>query len=162
MAWLVSMNRMPPSEFAADVHAVSRLCRAPVQDALAILSSAAGLARWNLGLGRTQEQAPGRFSGISLFGGSAGVAQVQLDAACGWVDYRVGSDAQHLVPRIQARVQPGAELGYAEDSCVVTLMAWRSADMDDARWRRLCVTHEVEIDIIRAELERVPDGGAPA
>jgi hypothetical protein len=40
-------------------------------------------------------------------------------------------------------------------------MAWRSADMDDARWRRLCATHEVEIDIIRAELERASDSGVP-
>lgn len=148
------MNRMSQPEAFADVHAVARLCRAPAQEAVALLSTAAGLARWNLGLWLTQEQAPGLLSGRSLFGGGHGLAQVQVDAAHGWVDYRVGSDAQHLVPRIQARVQPGAELGYAADHCVVTLMAWRSADMDDVRWRRLCSTHEVEIDIIRAELER--------
>jgi len=155
------MNRMPPPQAAADVHAVARLCRARVPQALALLSTAAGLARWNLGLWHTQEQAPGWLSGSSLFGGGRGLAQVQVDATRGWVDYRVGSDAQHLVPRIQARVQPGAELGYTEDRCIVTLMAWRSADMDDARWRRLCATHEVEIDIIRAELERAPDSGVP-
>jgi hypothetical protein len=159
MASLGSMNRMPSPEAPTDVHAVARLCKARVPDALALLSTAAGLARWNLGLWHTQEQAPGLLSGRSLFGGGHGLAQVQVDTARGWVDYRVGSDAQHLVLRIQARVQPGAELGYAADSCIVTLMAWRSADMDDARWRRLCRTHEVEIDIIRAELERV--SGAP-
>ena len=153
------MNRMPLPEPTADVHAAVRLCRVPAQTALALLSTAAGLARWNLGLWHTQEQAPGWLSGRSLFGGGQGLAQVQVDAARGGVDYRVGGDAQRLVPRIQARVQPGAELGYAEDHCLVTLMAWRSADMDDARWRRLCATHEVEIDIIRAELERAP--GAP-
>jgi hypothetical protein len=40
------------------------------------------------------------------------------------------------------------------------LMALRSAEMDDARWQRLCAAHEVEIDIIRAELERSPEGNA--
>jgi len=153
---------MPPPEPAADVHAAARLCRAPVPQALALLSTAAGLARWNLGLWHTQEQSHGWLTGRSLFGGGHGMAHVQVDPARGWVDYRVGSDAQHLVPRIQARVQPGAELGYADDHCIVTLMAWRSVGMDDVHWRRLCATHEVEIDIIRSELERAPDSGAPA
>lgn len=155
------MNPMLQSDFAAEVHAVSRLCRAPAQEAMALLSTATGLARWNLGLWHTQEQSPGWLSGRSLFGGGRGLAQVQVDLARGCVDYRVGSDAQQLVPRIQARVQLGAELGYSDDSCVVTLMAWRSADMDDARWRRLCATHEVEIDMIRAELECVPSSRTP-
>ena len=155
MVRLGSMKRMSQHEATTEVHAVARLCSARVEDALSLLSSAAGLAIWNLGLWYTQEQVPGLLSGRSLFGGGHGLAQVQVDAARGWVDYRVGSDAQRLVPRIQARVQPGAELGFADDHCVVTLMAWRSADMDDGRWRRLCSTHEVEIDIIRAELGRV-------
>ena len=159
MGLLDSMKRMPQHEPLADVHAVARLCRARSEDALALLSTAAGLARWNLGLWHTQQQAPGLLSGRSLFGGGQGLAQVQVDAARGWVDYRVGADAQQLVPRIQARVQPGAELGHAADHCIVTLMAWRSADMDDARWQRLCATHEVEIDIIRAELARTPGAG---
>lgn len=154
------MERMSPTETSTDIHAVARLCRAPVQAALALLSTAAGLARWNLGLWHTQEQSPGRLSGRSLFGGGQGLADVQVDADRGWIDYRVGGEAQQLVPRIQARVQPGAELGYADDRCIVSLMAWRSADMDDARWQRLCATHQVEIEIIRAELERAPDGGA--
>lgn len=134
---------------------------------MALLSRAEGLARWNLGLWQTQEEAPGLLAGISLFGGGRGVAKVQVDVPRGWVGYRVGADAHHLVPRIQARVQAGAELGYAEGTCVVTLMAWRSADMDDARWQRLCAAHAVEIDLIRAGLERPPAGaanvaGAPA
>ena len=158
---------MSPSERASGVHAVARLCRARVEDALALLSTAAGLARWNLGLWQTQERGPGLLAGTSLFGGGRGVARVQVDAPRGWVDYRVGSEGQELVPRIQARVQPGAELGHGDGTCVVTLMAWRSADMDDARWQRLRSAHEVEIEIIRAELERPPadsdsDSGARA
>ena len=145
---------------AAEVHAVARLCHSRLDDALALLSTAAGLARWNLGLWHTQQQAAGLLAGTSLFGGGGrGLARVVVDAARGWVDYRVGSDAQELVPRIQARVQPGAELGHVEGTCIVTLMAWRSAGMDEARWQRLCAAHEVEIEMIRAELERAPAEG---
>ena len=151
---------MSQPESASEVHAVARLCRARAEDALALLSTAAGLARWNLGLWQTREQGLGLLEGASLFGGGRGLARVQVDVPRGWVDYRVGLDAQDLVPRIQARVQPGAELGYPQDTCVVTLMAWRSADMDDARWQRVRAAHEVEIDMIRAALERPPADGA--
>ena len=108
------------------------------------------------GAGMTNSLVVGNGSAGSLFGGGRGLARVVVDAARGWVDHRVGSDAQELVPRIQARVQPGAELDHAEGTCIVTLMAWRrrSAGMDDARWQRLCAAHEVEIEMIRAELER--------
>jgi hypothetical protein len=139
-----------------DVHAVARLCHVRATDALALLSTAEGMARWCLGLWQTRELAPGLLAGTSLFGGGSGLARVTVDAARGLVDYAVGGDEATLQPRIQARVQPGAELGFDEDSCVVTLIAWRTAGMDDARWQRLQNTHEVEIDIIRSELERAP------
>lgn len=136
---------------------MARLCRARVAEALALLSTAAGLGRWNLGLWHTREAAPGLLSGTSLFGGAPGLAQVQVqvqeDGAGGSVHYRVGATPQTLVPRIQARVQAGEELGHAAGTCVVTLLAWRTADMDATRWQRLCATHETEIEIIRSVLE---------
>jgi hypothetical protein len=137
----------------SDVHAVACLCRASVADALTLLSSAAGLARWNLGLRNTRELAPGMLAGTSLFDGGSGHAQVEVDAARGLVDYRVGADVGQLVARIQARVQPGEQLGHAPGSCVVTLLAWRTAQMDDDRWRRLQAVHEVEIELIRSRLD---------
>ena len=140
----------------SDVHAVARLCHASVAEALALLSSAQGLARWNLGLWNTRELAPGLMGGTSLFGGASGLVRVQVDAARGWVDYAVGSQADALVPRILARVQPGVELGHGSDCCIVTLLAWRTADMDEGRWQRLRAAHEVEIDLIRAQLEEAP------
>ncbi|MDH5539807.1 MAG: hypothetical protein OEY03_10400 [Rhizobacter sp.] len=137
----------------SDVHAVARLCRTSVPDALALLSQAPGLAQWNLGLWRTREVKLGLLSGESLFGGGSGLARVQIDAARGLIDYAVGADEQSLVPRIQARVQAGAELGHAPGTCVVTLLAWRTAGMDDSRWQRLMAAHEVEIELIRCQLE---------
>lgn len=136
-----------------DVHAVARLCRCLPAQALALLSEAPGLARWNLGLWHTQAAGPGLLAGRSLFGGGSGLARVQVNAQEGWVSYAVGASEAELVPRIQARVQPGPELGFEAGQCVVTLLAWRPAGMGDDRWQRLKAAHEVEIDLIRAALE---------
>lgn len=135
------------------VHAVSCLCRTEPAAALALLSQAAGLARWNLGLWHTQEVAPGLLAGRSLFGGAAGQVQVQVDAQRGTVGYAVGATPAARQLRIEARVQPAVELGYAPGLCLVSLLAWRPADMDDGRWQRLQAAHAVEIELIRSCLE---------
>ena len=140
------------------VHAVARLCRGCVPDALAVLSTAAGLARWNLGLWHTREVEPALLAGTSLFGGGQGLARVLVDAARGSVEYCVGASRESLQPRIQARVQPGPELGHAAGTCLVTLLAWRTAAMTDEQWQRLAAVHEVEIELIRAALEAPPAG----
>ncbi len=151
---------MPTDAHAA--HVCSRLCQAPAAAAVALLSTAAGLARWNLGLWHTRQIEPDVFTGQSLFDGAPGWVRVRVHAELGLIDYWVGADAQSvappmqaiaLAPRIQARVSAGLALGHAEPSCVVSLLAWRTAAMDDARWQRLVATHEVEIDIIRGQLE---------
>ena len=43
------------------------------------------------------------------------------------------------------RVVPGAVLERNPQSCVVSLIAWRQAGMDDARWAGLKSGHESEI-----------------
>ncbi len=140
------------------VHIASRLCQASVAQAFDALASAAGMARWNLGLWHTRELQPGLFSGQSLFDGASGRVRVQADAERGLIDYAVGADAQALVPRIQAQVRDGALLGYAAGTCVVSLLAWRSVHLDDARWQRLMRTHELELDLIQAQLQAAAVG----
>lgn len=136
-----------------EIHAVARLCRCTAPAALALLSQADGLARWNLGLWHTRVAGPNLLAGTSLFDGGAGLARVQVDAASGWVSYAVGGQEAELQPRIQARVQPGPELGYPAGHCVISLLAWRTATMDAERWQRLKAAHEVEIELIRSQLE---------
>ena len=146
------------------VHAVARVCRAAPQAALQHLSSAEGMARWTLGLWNTREVSPGLYTGASLTDGASGWVRVQVDAAGETVDYAVGATPDALVARIRATVVPGPRLGYAPDQVVVTLMAWRTAGMDDVRWARLVALHEVEIDLIRGQLESaaVPAPPPPA
>jgi len=138
------------------VHATARLCQAPVAAALAHLSTQAGMSRWILGLWDCHEVETGLFQGASLFDGASGWVRVVVDAARGQVDYQVGATPTALKPRIRASVIDGPTLGYPAGSCMVTLAAWRTSDMDDARWARLMHTHETEIELIQAQLAASP------
>jgi hypothetical protein len=136
------------------IHAAARLCKSTGQAALHHLSSPDGLARWNLGMFDTTQAPDGLLSGISLFDGKRAYARADVDPARGLVTYRIGSDPHTLVPRIQAQVVDGAPLGYEVGHVLVCLQTWRPSDMDDARWARLAATHETEIELIKAQLER--------
>jgi hypothetical protein len=140
------------SPAASLVHATARLCPVPVPQALAHLSEQAGMARWILGLWDCREVGEGLFAGASLFDGAQGFVRVVVDAARGEVDYWVGAEPQALARRIRATVLAGESLGHPAGTSLVTLEAWRTAGMDDARWARLQITHETEIELIRAQL----------
>ena len=138
------------------VHATARLCAATPAEALAHLSTRAGMSRWILGLWNCREVAPGLFQGESLFDGGSGWVRVNVDAERAQVGYLVGATVESLVPRIRANVIAGETLGHAAGTCVVTLEAWRTGDMGDERWQRLMHTHETEIELIRAQLASLP------
>lgn len=133
-------------------HAASALCPVPMARAFAYLTSAAGMARWCLGMSGCAEVEPGLMRGRSLFDGSQAYVHIDADAARGIVDYHCGATPDALVPRIHARVVPGPTLGHRADQCVVTLLAWREAGMDDARWARLVASHEAEVLLVREQL----------
>jgi hypothetical protein len=58
------------------VHAVACLCRCTPVRALDHLATAAGMARWCLGLFETRETADGLVTGRSLFDGAVGWARI--------------------------------------------------------------------------------------
>ena len=138
------------------VHATARLCNATCAQAMAHLSTGAGMSRWILGLWNCRETAPGLFTGVSLFDGASGWVRVVADAGRGQVDYLVGATPETLVPRIRACVIDGPRLGHADGTCLVTLEAWRTGDMSEERWARLVATHETEIELIHAQLGAAP------
>jgi hypothetical protein len=137
----------------AFVHATARLCQGPVAQVMAHLTTAEGMARWNLGLSSCRELEPGLFTGASLFDGAQGWVRIVAVPGLDAVDYHVGASPERLVPRIHARVVDGAPLGHDAGTCVVTLLAWRDGGMTDERWRRLVCTHETEIELIQAQLK---------
>lgn len=135
------------------IHAAARVCRASVPAALAHLSTADGLKRWNLGMFDTTQGPDNVLTGLSLFDGARAFARAEIDPRNGLVTYLVGADRHKLVPRIQAQVVDGAALGYPVGLILVSLQTWRIHDMADAQWQRLTRTHETELDLIKAQLE---------
>ncbi|MGH8704693.1 MAG: hypothetical protein ACREUO_04645, partial [Burkholderiales bacterium] len=112
------------------------------------------VGRWALGCFDTRKVGKNLFRGASLFDGEELLFRTVGDRARLVVDYHVGTDAAKLVPRLMARVIPGAAVGRARNSCLVSLVAWRDGSMPEARWERLVACHEVEIRLVQALLAR--------
>ncbi len=134
-------------------HVASAICIAPAERVFAHLTSAPGMSRWCLGMTECIEVSPGLLLGRSLFDGSSAYARIDADALRLTVDYYCGGSPESLAPRIHGRVVRGASLGYADDRCMATLLAWRPAGMSDERWWRLKASHETEILLVREQLE---------
>jgi hypothetical protein len=133
-------------------HCATATCRAPADTAYAFLADPAQLGTWALGCWEASPVGDGVVSGTSLFDGSTTSVRVDGDPERLAADFAVGSDPDALVHRISARVVPGAGLGY-DEGCLVTLLAWRPAAMDDERWARLTASHETEILLLRGRIE---------
>jgi hypothetical protein len=134
-------------------HSVTALLRVPAKIAFDFMRDPIALGRWSLGCFATQPVGKGRIhSGRSLFDGSEGLFEIAADPERMIVDYLVGTPGR-MVPRISARIVAAATCDLDPSQCYVTLTAWRSTGMDEARWHRLCATHEAEILLIQAQCE---------
>lgn len=134
-------------------HCVTALVQAEASAAFAYLADPRKLGRWSLGAMDTREtEVPGLYAGTSLFDGGTGYFAVQARPEFGEIDWLIGPRGT-LVHRISARVLAGPPLGHPAGTSLVTLIAWRPADMNDARWARLIATHEAEIHLIKAQIE---------
>jgi hypothetical protein len=134
-------------------HCATAVCDAEPAAAFAFLADASQLGSWALGCWGAKPVAEGVVGGTSLFDGSDTYVRADADPDRLAVDFAVGTDPHELVHRISARVVPAVELGYAEGSSVVTLLAWRAADMPEDRWHRLVASHEAEILLLQARLQ---------
>jgi hypothetical protein len=137
-------------------HCATAVCDAEPAASFAFLADASRLGSWALGCWGAEPTADGAVVGVSLFDGSKTYVRTDADPERLAVDFAVGSDPRQLVHRISARVVPGAALGYAQGSSIVTLIAWRSAEMADDRWARLVASHEAEILLLQARLQKTP------
>jgi hypothetical protein len=127
---------------------------APAERAFAFMADGLKLGTWAMGCWNTRAVGPDLFVGNSLFDGAEGYVRIVADRALLAIDYHVGAAPDQLAHMNSARVIPGATLGRDPASCVVTLLAWRPAAMDDARWQRVRVTHEAEMLLIQSWLAR--------
>jgi hypothetical protein len=139
------------SEGASHIASIAVKC--PAENVFVFMADATKLHRWSFGTWRTEIGEDGLVTGTSIFDGARTYLRIDADRARLAIDYRLGGDPKTLVPRIVAKIVPGQFLGLDTDHCVLTLIAWRSATMDDERWRRLTASHEFEVVLIKSLLE---------
>jgi hypothetical protein len=133
----------------------TRHVRATADAAFRYLCDPIALGRWSLGCFDTQPaEEPGLYTGRSLIDGGQAWFRIDADPARLVIDYLVGKP-ERLVRRISARIVPGADLGFPAETCLVSLAAWRPADMSDESWRRLQALHEAEIILIAGQIENL-------
>jgi hypothetical protein len=134
-------------------HSVTAHIEAPAELTFAFLAEPLQVGNWALSSMRAQPaDVAGIYSGRSLFDGTQNYFAVTAHPQLLLVEYSVGPrDA--LVPRIRAQVIRAESVGLAATNCYLTLTAWRPADMPAARWSRLCAAHNVEIWLIKEQVE---------
>ena len=135
-------------------HFVATHVDVPASSAFAFLADPIRLGHWALGCMRTRAtDEPGVYTGFSLFDDSQSWFSIDAHPDLGLIDYKVGPKGA-LIHRISARVIAGPNAGLSARQCLVMLMAWRPAGMEDSRWHRLCASHEAEILLIREQITR--------
>jgi len=127
-------------------HQASRRIERPADDVFAFMADLQCLGQWSLGCFDTRVVGDGVVVGTSLFDGTQTYVSVETLAQQGLLRYWVGNERQRT-PRISALVQ-----ALDACTCVLVLMATRSAEMDESRWQRLQRCHETELDLIQAQL----------
>jgi hypothetical protein len=136
-------------------HSVTALIEAPAELTFAFLADPLQVGKWALASMQAQPaETPGIYRGRSLFDGEQNHFAVTAHPQLLLVEYSVGP-REALTPRIRAQVIRAASVGLATTSCYLTLTAWRPADMPAARWSRLCAAHNVEIWLIKEQVEDV-------
>jgi hypothetical protein len=121
--------------------------------AIAFLKDPSTLALWALTRGDVEILAPDLVKGVATGDGSDVFVRIQNPPQSNAIYYRVGSDPDQLAPRIMIQVMAGPHIDIPETSCVVSMLAWRSANWDDVRWAALVEAHEAEIHQIKDLIE---------
>ena len=121
--------------------------------AMSFLADPEKLSSWAVGMGETTVHPGGVIEGAFPETNQPIWARIDADPSRGTILYHLGSDPDALVPRIMVRVVPGSVLDSDPESCVVSLVAWRLASMDDARWEGLKSGHEREVHDLKRLIE---------
>ena len=138
---------------AGQAHVTSIFVNKKGSVVFAFMADPEKLHRWSFGTWETEIAADGLVTGTSIFDGTKTLVRIDADHSRLSIDYRLGSEPERLVPRINVRIVPGERLSLDPNHCVLTLTSWRTATMDDDRWRRLTVSHELEVVLIKNLLE---------
>jgi hypothetical protein len=142
------MTDIPPLS-----HSVTALVEASAELTFALLADPVQVGQWALSSMQAEPaDVPGVYRGRSLFDGTRNHFAVTPHPQLLLVEYSVGP-RESLAPRIRAQVIRAENVGLEATHCYLTLTAWRPADMPTARWSRLCAAHNVEIWLIKEQVE---------
>ena len=125
----------------------------PAATAMAFLADPERLSSWAVGMGETTVHPGSLVEGVHPGAKEPIWARIDADPGRSTIHYHLGPDRDSLAPRIMVRVVPGSVLGGDPRACVVSLIAWRQAGMDDTRWEGLKSGHEREILEIKRLVE---------
>ena len=135
------------------VHLASTQANVSAATAFAFLSDPQKLALWAVGMKEQQVIGTNTVSGVLVASGEQYYCRIDANPALHTIVYRLGASLDNLAPRIMMQVMAGEVLGNDPNICVLSMLAWRSASMDNQRWHDLQTGHEAEILEIRRLLE---------
>ncbi|MBM3549668.1 MAG: hypothetical protein FJX54_22240 [Alphaproteobacteria bacterium] len=136
-----------------DTHAVSIELAVAAERAFAFMSDPKAMDRWSFGTWKIVLHEGGLVEGSSIFDGSVTWVRIDADKQRGVIDYHLGKERNALTPRIMARVIPGDRLDLGVDKCVLSMIAWRTRNMPEERWKRLVASHEFEVFLLKSLIE---------
>jgi hypothetical protein len=137
----------------AHTHTISIELAVPAEKAFAFMANPVTLNRWSFGTWETSLHEGGLVEGKSIFDGSTTWVRIEADPDRLIVDYHLGKHRDALTPRIMARVIPGDRMETGANTCVLTMVAWRTRSMAAERWQRLVASHEFEVFLLKSLIE---------
>ncbi|MBT3701160.1 MAG: hypothetical protein HOE62_19230 [Alphaproteobacteria bacterium] len=145
------MSKRPADDGHA--HITSAYVERSAAAAISFLTNPENLKLWALTKGEVQILGPALVKGVATGDGSDVYVRIHNPKDSDAVYYHVGGNPDHLAPRIMVQVMAGPHIDTHDKCCVVSMLAWRSADWDDARWQALVDAHEIEIVQIKDLIE---------
>jgi hypothetical protein len=139
----------------ASSYCVSAYCDVDADDAFIFMADGLALGGWALGSFDTQVVDDlGTVRGRTLDTGAETYVRPVKHPDERIVIYEVayGDDVTEMTPWIWAIVHPSARLG-GRDGAIITMIAWRLEGMSDEVWTSVCRYHDVEILLIKGQVE---------
>jgi hypothetical protein len=150
------MSKRPADAKPADdghAHITSARVERSATDAIGFLTDPKNLKLWALTKGDVEILGSDLVKGIATGDGSDVYVRIHNPENSNAVYYHVGGTPDQLAPRIMVQVMAGPHIDAHDNCCVVSMLAWRSTDWDDARWQALIDAHEIEIDQLKDLIE---------
>ena len=123
------------------------------EKAFARLSDLSQLTDWNFNLKEIQMMGENLARGVLKLNGESILIRLSMDHEMRILHFHLGNSMDSMIPRIMIRVLSHSFQGESTTGCVITMIAWKVAGMDEERWRGLKAAHEYEILQIKAILE---------